>query len=148
MKSDIEYLKQAVRLANFSVDRGGFPCGCLIVESGAVVGDGMSMSEVESDPTAHAEVTAIRSATSTKASPDLSGSILYSSLEPCLMCFHSAYWAGIRRIVFGARKERVSARYYEGSCSLAAAAAVLSHTVRIDFLPDFAIFRCASFFSK
>jgi len=137
MNSDQEYLKKAIALTSKSVDEGGFPCGCVIVQNEVVIGEGMSMSETHHDPTGHAEVMAIRSAASQYHSAELSGATLYSSLEPCLMCFHSSYWAGISRIVFGARKDKVSPGYYEGNASLSSAAEVLNRNLDLEFLPDF-----------
>ncbi len=138
MNQDCLYLDRAVVLSASSAEAGGFPNGALVVLDGSVLGEGLSCSRIIPDPTSHAEVSAIRGAAMNKGTGNLLGATLYSALEPCLMCLHSAYWAGIARIVYGAGKEQFRPRYYEGGSSLTAAAGVLNRRIMIEYLPGFA----------
>jgi len=101
-----------------------------------VLGEGLSCSRLVGDPTAHAEVGALRAAAQ-RGTGSLAGAILYSALEPCLMCLHSAYWAGVARIVFGAGKIRFKPAYYETGGSLMVAASALNRPILIEYLPGF-----------
>ena len=111
-----KYLKMAVKQAKYSVESGGFPAGAVLVIDGEVISKGTSLGFKLNDPTSHAESAAIRKACKKLKTSDLSGATLYTSLQPCLMCFSSANWAGINKIVYGTRKtnDMVSKQYYEG----------------------------------
>jgi tRNA(Arg) A34 adenosine deaminase TadA len=87
---------------------GGAPFAAAIVLDGVVVGFEANAVGAALDPTAHAEVCAIRSACRSLGTADLSGAVLYSSCEPCLMCAASALWAGIRSVVYAAPIEAVT----------------------------------------
>jgi tRNA(Arg) A34 adenosine deaminase TadA len=137
MNPDQQYLAQAVNLAAGSAEAGGFPSGALIVVAGAVIGEGLSCSRIAADPTAHAEVSAIRLAAAHQGADKLPGATLYTALEPCLMCLYSAFWAGIGRIVYGARKRQFKTAYYEGGRSLRTAAGALNRRILIEYLPGF-----------
>ena len=93
-------LRRAVEIAGDGVANGGGPFGAVIVRAGEVVSEAFNKVVLDSDPTAHAEVRAIRLAATKLATHDLSGCILYTSCEPCPMCLGAIYWAGIRRVVY------------------------------------------------
>jgi len=78
----------------------GGPFGAVIVKDGKIIGKGCNRVVSGNDPTAHAEIVAIRQACSNINSYDLSGSVLFSTCEPCPMCFSAVYWAKIDEVVF------------------------------------------------
>ena len=96
-----KHIKQVVQLSLTHVENGGSPFAALIVdEKGHVIGQGVNLVNQQCDPTAHAEIEAIRAACSLLASPNLSGKTLYASGEPCALCYIAAQWAGITQIYF------------------------------------------------
>src|SRR3712207_6586441 len=98
---DQRYLKRAIELSREHMDRGaGGPFGAVIVRDGQVLAEGWNQVTSANDPTAHAEVTAIRRAREAIGDHSLEGATLYTSCEPCPMCLASAYWARVGRIVF------------------------------------------------
>jgi guanine deaminase len=97
---DNSYLEHAVRLARENVARGGGPFGAVIVKDGEVVAESANQVTSLPDPTAHAEILAIRQAAARLNTYDLSGTVLYSSCEPCPMCLGAIYWARIGRVVY------------------------------------------------
>ncbi len=112
--NDIVFLKQAICKANESVLQGGFPAGAIVVKDGKVIGQGISIGNKLNDPTSHAETVAIRDACQNLQTSDLAGTILYASLEPCIMCLSAAMWSSIPRIVYACSKDKVSSEYYGG----------------------------------
>lgn len=98
---DCEFMREAIRLATESVERGGGPFGAVIVKDGEVVAYGANRVTLDHDPTAHAEVSAIREACRKLDTFDLSGCTIYTSCEPCPMCLGAIYWAHIDRIFYG-----------------------------------------------
>ncbi len=117
---DKDYLQLAIEQAKKSVEQGGFPAGAVVVKDREVVSRGISLGFKFNDPIGHAETSAIRNACKELRITDLAGATLYTSLQPCLMCFSVAYWAGIKRIVFGCKKTdaMVQKDYYEGKADL------------------------------
>lgn len=99
-----KFLKEAISLAekNATLEYGGGPFGAVIVKDGEVISACGNAVTVNNDPTAHAEVNAIREACRKLGTFDLTGSILYTSCEPCPMCLAAAYWAGVSGIYFAA----------------------------------------------
>lgn len=93
-------MRRAIELAQASIDSdgGGGPFGCVIARDGEVVGEGVNRVTVVNDPTAHAEVVAIRNACSNLNSFQLAGCVVYTSCEPCPMCLGAIYWARPERI--------------------------------------------------
>ena len=101
LANDEFFLKRAVQLAAESVAlRQGGPFGAVVVHQEKIIGEGWNQVVPAKDPTAHAEVQAIRAACVTLDSFHLTGCTLYASSEPCPMCLSAAYWARIGRIVF------------------------------------------------
>lgn len=107
-----ELLARAVDLAVKNVSAGGGPFAALVVTAEGTVFEGANRVTADNDPTAHAEVTAIRTACRELGTFDLSGATLYSSCEPCPMCLSSALWARIDRVYFAAdRHDAASAGF-------------------------------------
>jgi tRNA(Arg) A34 adenosine deaminase TadA len=98
-----EFLRRAIRLATGNVLAGaGGPFGAVVVREGRIVAEGVNTVTATLDPTAHAEVNAIRAAARALGSFTLTGCQLYTSCEPCPMCLAAAYWARIEAIYYGA----------------------------------------------
>lgn len=91
----------AIDLSIESVNSGGGPFGAVIVRDGEVLSSENNSVTLTNDPTAHAEVNAIRKACTRLNTFSLEGCVLYSSCEPCPMCLSAAYWAGISKIYYG-----------------------------------------------
>jgi tRNA(Arg) A34 adenosine deaminase TadA len=100
---DADYMAQAIAKAREGIERGQTPFGACIVQNGEIVALEHNAVWAELDITAHAEIQAIRRACRKLGTIDLSGTVIYSTCEPCPMCFSAIHWAKIDRIVFGAR---------------------------------------------
>jgi guanine deaminase len=100
--SDDLFLARAIELATENVANEGGPFGALIVRDGKVLAEGQNRVTATLDPTAHAEVVAIRAACQAAKDFSLAGATLYTSCEPCPLCLSAALWARIDRIVFAA----------------------------------------------
>lgn len=108
-------MRQAIALAVENVKSGGGPFGAVIVKDGEVVATGANRVTANNDPTAHAEVCAIRAACSRLGTFDLSGCVLYTSCEPCPMCLGAIYWAHIDKIYYGANQHDAAAVDFDDS---------------------------------
>ncbi len=104
-EEDARYMQMAIDLSVANVDNGGGPFGAVIVKDGEVIATGVNRVVPNNDPTAHAEVSAIRSACRTLDNYKLEGCTVYSSCEPCPMCLSAIYWAGISRLCYGNTKD-------------------------------------------
>ena len=105
-----EFMKIAKDLADTNLkDNEGGPFGACIVKDGVVVGKGDNRVLVNHDPTAHAEITAIRDASKTLGTHDLTGCVLYTSCYPCPMCLSAIIWANIKTVYYGNTKEDAEA---------------------------------------
>lgn len=104
-----EFMELAARLSEDNIEKGGGPFGAVIVRDGKVIATGANSVTLTNDPTAHAEVNAIRAACSKLAEFRLTGCVVYSSCEPCPMCLSALYWAGVKKIFFGNTKEDAEA---------------------------------------
>lgn len=102
---DSYYLQQAVDLAIASVAKGGGPFGAVIVRQDKIIGHGHNQVTLNNDPTAHAEILAIRDASQNLKNFNLAGCTLYTSCEPCPMCMAAIYWARIERVIYAASGE-------------------------------------------
>jgi tRNA(Arg) A34 adenosine deaminase TadA len=102
---DIGHLRRAIDLATEAAGGVGTgPFGSVIVHEGEVVGEGVNQVVASSDPTAHAEVVALRAAARRLGTHLLEGCVVYASCEPCPMCLAAAYWSRIDRIVYAATR--------------------------------------------
>lgn len=98
-----EFLRRAIALATQNVATGnGGPFGAVIVRDGQIIGEGVNSVTAANDPTAHAEVNAIRAAARAIGTFTLEGCELYSSCEPCPMCLAAAYWSRLDALYYGA----------------------------------------------
>lgn len=105
-EADKEFLKMAIELSQHGMNHDcGGPFGAVIVKNGEVVGKGFNKVTSTKDPTAHAEVVAIRDACHYLNTFQLDGCTLYSSCEPCPMCLGAIYWARPERLVYACTKE-------------------------------------------
>lgn len=95
-----DYMRKAINLANNSIDNGGGPFGAVIVRNNEIIAEASNSVTNDNDPTAHAEVNAIRMATKKLNTFDLSDCEIYSSCEPCPMCLGAIYWAKINKLYF------------------------------------------------
>jgi guanine deaminase len=100
MENDKIFLRKAIRIASDGVGTGGGPFGAVIVKDGKILSEAYNRVVLNNDPTAHAEILAIRTASSVLKSHDLNECTLYTSCEPCPMCLGAIYWAGIKRVVY------------------------------------------------
>ena len=95
-----ELMKRAIELSIGSVNGGGGPFGAVIVREGEIIAEASNSVTIDNDPTAHAEVNAIRRAARKLGSFDLSGCEIYTSCEPCPMCLGAIYWSHIDKIYY------------------------------------------------
>jgi len=100
MKSDKYFLERAIELAGKGIDDGKGPFGAVISKGGEIIAEANNMVVLSDDPTAHAEILAIRKASAVLKSFDLSGCVIYTSCEPCPMCLGAIYWARIKKVVY------------------------------------------------
>ena len=109
------YMRAAIEAARHAERTGGVAIGAVLVDaaSGEIVAAGGSMVGLAHDPTAHAEINAIRNAAKRLSSDDLYNLTLYSTLEPCHMCLSAAAWARIPRVYFGAYRKDVDGSLFD-----------------------------------
>ncbi len=111
---DEHFMREALRVAT---EKGSHPSvtpiGCVIVKDGVILAAERNRVEEDHDPTAHAEITAIRAAGAKLKDPELRGAVLYSTLQPCGMCAMASIWSKVGRVVFGAGREDVHRMYFE-----------------------------------
>ncbi|HEY1290746.1 MAG TPA: tRNA adenosine(34) deaminase TadA [Burkholderiales bacterium] len=108
-QSDERFMRHALDLARRAQDEGEVPVGAVLVLDEKVIGEGWNRPISASDPTAHAEIQALRAAASTRRNYRLVGATLYVTLEPCAMCVGAMFHARIRRVVFGATDPKTGA---------------------------------------
>lgn len=99
-----ELMRKAIELSVENVENGGGPFGAVIAKDGQIVATGVNRVTSNCDPTAHAEVSAIRSACEKLGTFDLSGYEIYTSCEPCPMCLGAIYWAHLDKMYYGNNK--------------------------------------------
>jgi tRNA(adenine34) deaminase len=107
--TDEEFMRRALTLARRAQDEGEVPVGALVVLDEKVIGEGWNRPISASDPSAHAEIQAMRAAASERKNYRLNGSTLYVTLEPCAMCVGAMFHARIRRVVYGAADPKTGA---------------------------------------
>ena len=98
-------MREAIRLSDENVKNGGGPFGAVIVKNGEIIATGVNRVTANNDPTAHAEVSAIRAAGQKLGTFDLSGCAIYTSCEPCPMCLGAIYWAHLDRMYYACNKD-------------------------------------------
>lgn len=103
-KDNNKWMRRAIDLSIENVANGGGPFGAVIVRDDKLIAEGCNRVTANNDPTAHAEVSAIRAACQKTGSFKLEGCTIYTSCEPCPMCLSAIYWAGISRIYYGNNK--------------------------------------------
>ncbi|MBO4874576.1 MAG: nucleoside deaminase [Bacteroidales bacterium] len=104
MENNEKFMRLAIEKSLESVDNGGGPFGAVVVKDGEVVAVASNSVTLDNDPTAHAEVNAIRMACKKLGTFDLSGCEIYASCEPCPMCLASIYWARIGKLYYANTK--------------------------------------------
>ena len=100
MENEKIFLLRAVEIAGSGIENGGGPFGAVITRDGKIISEAFNMVVLSNDPTAHAEILAIRQAAKVLRSHDLDKCTLYTSCEPCPMCLGAIYWAGIKKVVY------------------------------------------------
>lgn len=109
-KDDERFLAHAVALSREKMEAGaGGPFGAVIVRDGVILSEGWNQVTSTNDPTAHAEIVAIRRACAGLADFTLAGATLYTSCEPCPMCLAAAYWARLDRVVYANTRQEAAA---------------------------------------
>ncbi|MGW9031151.1 nucleoside deaminase [Streptomyces sp. NPDC055722] len=113
-ETDLKHLQRAIDISRHALENNGnTPFGALVVIDGAIVGEGTSSVVKLNDPTAHAEVMALRAAGQTLGRHLFEDGVMYASSEPCPMCLVACYWARITRLVYGASSRDVATYGFE-----------------------------------
>jgi tRNA(adenine34) deaminase len=124
--ADEAWMRHAIALARRCEPGDGTnPIGCVIVRDGVIIGEARNEVGLRHDATAHAEIMAMRRAGDHLGQPELRGSVLYTTLQPCGMCTMASIWAKVSRIVYGAGRDDVHAMYFEDR-----------HLDTVDFIRD------------
>jgi tRNA(Arg) A34 adenosine deaminase TadA len=100
-----KFMQKAIELSIESINSGGGPFGSVIVKDNKIISEGMNRVTVNNDPTAHGEIVAIRAATKVLNDFNLKGCELYTSTEPCPMCYSAIFWSRIDKIYYANTKE-------------------------------------------
>jgi tRNA(adenine34) deaminase len=106
---DEDFMRRALELGRRAAAEGEVPVGAVVVAEGNVVGEGWNRPIAARDPTAHAEIQALRAAATALANYRIAGSTLYVTLEPCAMCVGAMFHARVARVVFGAADPKTGA---------------------------------------
>lgn len=107
--NDEKWMRRALQQAEQAASVGEIPVGAVIVHEGEIIGEGYNRRELDKDPTAHAEMVAIRRAAETLGAWRLTGSTIYVTIEPCPMCAGALVLARVQRLVFGATDPKAGA---------------------------------------
>lgn len=107
--NEIELIRRAIELSHEATRHEGGPFGAVVALDGEIIGEGMNGVIPGHDPTAHAEIVAIRNACIKMHTHDLTGAVIFASCEPCPMCLGAIWWARISRIVFGNTRKDAAA---------------------------------------
>ena len=105
---NINFMKRAIELSIQNINNNGGPFGCVIVKQNKIIAEGTNRVTYNNDPTAHAEIIAIRNACEKLNTFNLEGCELYTSCEPCPMCLSAIYWSHIDKIYFGNSRSAAS----------------------------------------
>ncbi|MDB5197320.1 MAG: guanine deaminase [Flaviaesturariibacter sp.] len=113
-EQEVEHMREAIRLSIENVDTGkGGPFGAVVVKDGKIIARGANSVTATNDPTAHAEVMAIRAACTTLNTFQLAGCEIYTSCEPCPMCLGAIYWARPDKLYFANTKQDAAAIQFD-----------------------------------
>lgn len=113
---ELRFMQAALDLARYGMNNGiGGPFGCVVVKDDEIVGKGCNSVSSTNDPTAHAEVVAIRDACANLQTFQLNDCEIYTSCEPCPMCMGAIYWARPKRVYFGATRHDAAAAGFDDS---------------------------------
>jgi guanine deaminase len=113
-ENDIAFMRRAIELARQGIENNqGGPFGCVIAKDGRIVGEGCNEVTSTNDPTAHAEIVAIRAACRNLNSFQLDGCVVYTSCEPCPMCLGAIYWARPGAIFFAGTRDDAAAAGFD-----------------------------------
>jgi len=113
-ETDKKFMMRAIELAQNGIDQNhGGPFGCVVAKDGQIVGEGCNRVTSTNDPTAHAEIVAIRDACKNLISFQLDGCTIYTSCEPCPMCLGAIYWSRPERIFFAATRGDAAAAGFD-----------------------------------
>ena len=130
---DTAFLKKSIEIATLSVNQGGGPFGAIIVKDNTIISTGNNQVTINNDPTAHAEIMAIRNACKTLENFTLEGCTLYSSCEPCPMCMSAIYWSHLDRVVFAAtEKDAAEAGFDDASIARELALPYASRSIKVE----------------
>ena len=110
-----KFMRDAIQLAVANVKKGGGPFAALVVKDGAVMGAGVNQVTTTNDPSAHAEIVAIRNACRKLKNFQLTGCEIYTTCEPCPMCLGAIYWARPARIFYGSTKRDAASAGFDDS---------------------------------
>jgi guanine deaminase len=149
IKQNGKFMKEAIELSIVNVTKGGGPFGAVIVKGGKIIAEGTNNVAKKNDPTAHAEIVAIRNASKKLKSFSLKGCEIYTSCEPCPMCLSAIYWANIDKIFYANTKkdaEKIGFRddhiYKELSTSLNKRKIPFVQILRNDAIKAFELWEC------
>jgi len=115
MDTKIKFMHKAIALSVENIKNGGGPFGAVIVKNGKIIATGVNRVTSQNDPTAHAEVNAIRKASKKLGTFNLEGCEIYTSCEPCPMCLGAIYWAHLDKIYYGNSKTDAAAIGFDDS---------------------------------
>ncbi len=115
MMNDRTLLQHAIKIATEGIEKGCGPFGAVIARDGIIIAEAVNMVILSGDPTAHAEILAIRKASGILKTHDMSECTLYTSCEPCPMCLGAVYWAGIKKVVYGSSRSEAAASGFNDS---------------------------------
>jgi len=104
MDYNLKFMRKAIALSVENIKNGGGPFGAVIIKGGEIIATGVNRVTSDNDPTAHAEVNAIRNASKKLGTFDLAGCDIYTSCEPCPMCLGAIYWAHLDKMYYGNSK--------------------------------------------
>src|SRR5262245_13755395 len=106
---DAGWMQQALEQARLAADAGEVPVGAIVVKDGEVIGRGHNRNLLDDDPTAHAEIVALRQAAARLGNHRLSGCVMFATIEPCAMCAGAIIHARLARLVYGASDPKAGA---------------------------------------
>lgn len=136
-EQDKFFIQTAIDMSQVSVDSGGFPVGALIVQNGTLIAEGISNGKVLHDPTSHAEIEVIRTACLKLETRSLKDCVLYSSMEPCLMCLAASSWASLPKIIYAISRSSLDPMHFEGTHSLDVINKSLRKPIELIYLSEY-----------